>query len=163
MDGMQQGETRGVDEALESANGKVRLILQADGNLVLYRTDLNRALWATDTVGSGATRLAMQADGNLVLYAADRAVWASHTEGRPSSRLVVQDDGNVVVYAADGAALWASDTVTDWSGRTADTGDVRLGTARWMHSTARLTDGGTIIGSMHIWCTWVLRIGTASS
>ncbi|MFD9794926.1 hypothetical protein ACFWXK_28715 [Streptomyces sp. NPDC059070] len=85
-----------------------RLIMQSDGNLVIY-DEFNRARWASNTVGQG-WEARLQTDGNFVVYTrSNRPVWASNTAGRPGSRLVVQDDGNVVVY--DGSrAVWASGT-----------------------------------------------------
>jgi hypothetical protein len=97
----------GNNETLTSADGRFRLVMQADGNLVLYQ--YGQALWASGTNGARSAR--MQADGNFVLYdAANRAVWASHSAGHPGARLVLQDDGNLVVYDAYGRALWASNT-----------------------------------------------------
>ncbi|MDL5156584.1 hypothetical protein [Actinomycetospora termitidis] len=162
MDTLHTDESFGVDGHLDSANGKVRLVLQSDGNLVLYRNDSGQALWASDTVGSGADRVVMQGDGNAVLYSGAAPHWATGTDGHPGTRLVLQDDGNLVVYGADSAALWASNTVTDWSARTASSGDVHLGTARWMNTTAQLSAGGTITGTTRIWCTWALRGYTGS-
>ncbi len=55
------------------------LLMQKDGNLVLYAND-GSALWDTGTYGRGGKRLAMQDDGNLVIYdEGGRAVWASGT------------------------------------------------------------------------------------
>ncbi|MEV6954524.1 hypothetical protein [Streptomyces sp. NPDC051183] len=52
-------------------NGDTRLIMQDDGNLVLYRGFSNpptqKATWATNTVGCGE-KAVMQTDGNLVVY-----------------------------------------------------------------------------------------------
>jgi hypothetical protein len=62
----------------KSAN---HLILQDDGNLVIYKGD-NKALWDTGT-------------------------WKS---GKKADRLVMQDDGNLVAYASSGAAVWATNT-----------------------------------------------------
>ncbi|SDT81215.1 ricin-type beta-trefoil lectin domain protein [Actinoplanes derwentensis] len=45
----------------------VRLINQADGNLVLRKSD-GIAIWASNTYGKGPSTLRMQNDGNLVLY-----------------------------------------------------------------------------------------------
>ncbi|CAM5383139.1 hypothetical protein GCM10010222_03480 [Streptomyces tanashiensis] len=59
-----------------------RLIMQADGNLVLYRTstpgDWSRATapWASHTVGCG-TKAVMQSDGRLVVRGADGRECAS--------------------------------------------------------------------------------------
>ena len=54
------------------------IILQEDGNLVLY-SDTNNVIWASGTRGSGANRLIMQEDGNLVLYKDSDAIWATRT------------------------------------------------------------------------------------
>lgn len=57
------------------------MILQTDGNLVVYDRS-GHPLWSTRTSGSGgANQLAMQDDGNLVLYGASGAVWSTGTHG----------------------------------------------------------------------------------
>ena len=99
-------------EALESPNRRALLVMQRDGNLVLYQVDgeSRAALWATGTDVPGA-RVAMQADGNLALYEpAGSCRWATGTEGSSGAWLALQDDGNLVIYATDGPALWASGT-----------------------------------------------------
>jgi GH25 family lysozyme M1 (1,4-beta-N-acetylmuramidase) len=53
-----------------------RLILQSDGNLVIY-DNAGIARWSSVTSGTGGGNvLAMQGDGNLVLYKGSRALWA---------------------------------------------------------------------------------------
>lgn len=52
------------------SRGGARLILQADGNLVAYRSD-GTAVWASGTWRDGPSRLDVQDDGNVVLYRAD--------------------------------------------------------------------------------------------
>lgn len=91
-----------------SRNGVYTLIMQTDGNLVLYATG-GRPIWASKTVGTGANRVIMQSDGNLVIYSPTRAVWASNTPGSGANRLVVQDDGNLVTYSPT-RPVWASQT-----------------------------------------------------
>jgi LysM repeat protein len=118
VDVLRAGESLGIDQKLTSSNGKYTLIMQGDGNLVLY-TESNTPVWATRTQGKGAVRASLQDDGNLVLYTKDQerwfhkdaaaAVWASHTSGE-NVRLVLQDDRNLVIYTSDGRALWASGT-----------------------------------------------------
>ncbi|MDL2079000.1 NBR1-Ig-like domain-containing protein [Streptomyces sp. GXMU-J15] len=112
MDRLHADQRLGTGEELTSGNGRVRLVMQGDGNLVLYRTDDGAPLWATDTWQQPATHAVMQGDGNFVLYTdEEKPLWASGTDGNPGAWLVLQDDGNLVVYAASGAALWASGTV----------------------------------------------------
>ena len=95
---------------LQSVNGQYRLVMQRDGNLVLYASP-NRALWATGTENNPGAWAVMQYDGNFVVYSAsNRALWATGTENNPGASAVVQRDGNFVVYSASGRALWASHT-----------------------------------------------------
>jgi hypothetical protein len=92
------------------------LIMQGDGNLVLYRTMFTRPLWASNTNGAPVDHVIMQADGNLVAYSQQgTSYWATNTPGHPGANLVVQDDGNAVVYDNAGNPLWASNTVQDLS------------------------------------------------
>ena len=91
-----------------SPNGRYRLALQIDGNLVFYDDELGVALWSAGTQGSAAGQALMQNDGNFVVYdAGGVALWSTGTVGNPGARLAIQDDGNLVVYRADGQALWA--------------------------------------------------------
>jgi len=91
-------------ESLNSINGRFKLVLQADGNLVLY--DKDKALWSSGTNGKNAKKLVMQNDGNLVLYGPNGPVWASNTSGNRGAYLVLQDDGNLVIYKA----VWSTGT-----------------------------------------------------
>ena len=96
-------------QSLTSPSGSCTLVYQDDGNLVLYRYDLDRAVWASGTRGTSVGELVLQADGNLVLYNGDgRAVWATGTDGRPAARLSVRDDRTAVLEAVDGSELWSA-------------------------------------------------------
>jgi hypothetical protein len=103
------GESVPSGGSILSEDGRHRLHMQTDGNLVFYRGGVAR--WSTGTVGAGA-RLVMQADGNLVIYdPANRVLWQSATRGYNNAFLAVQDDGNVVIYdAAATRALWQTNT-----------------------------------------------------
>jgi hypothetical protein len=107
-DHMSPGETLQPGQSRCSANGRVKLVFQGDGNLVLYEG--SRALWNTGTTNRGAHLAAMQTDGNLVVYRPGQALWDSGTWGHPGARLVVQNDGNVVVYDPSNRPLWATGT-----------------------------------------------------
>ena len=94
---------------LVSTDGRFKLIMQSDGNLVLY--SINRPLWSSRTDGRPVTRASMQSDGNLVLYdAQNRPYWASNTAGKGISTLVIQTDGNLVIYDSGNHPTWASNT-----------------------------------------------------
>jgi hypothetical protein len=97
-------------QSLTSSDGRFTLIMQSDGNLVLYAGA--RPLWATGTNGKGGYTTDMQGDGNFVVYtAAHSPLWASRTDGHPGAYLVVQNDGNVVIYDPGNRPLWATNTV----------------------------------------------------
>jgi hypothetical protein len=111
-DRLLSGQQLTPGQSIVSANGCFRFIYQTDGNLVLYRTNGNQAVWASNTVGSARNAI-MQTDGNLVVYNANgSAVWASNTAGNSGGWLIVQNDGNVVIYRPNGGpAIWATNTV----------------------------------------------------
>ncbi|MBN2494587.1 MAG: N-acetylmuramoyl-L-alanine amidase, partial [Deltaproteobacteria bacterium] len=102
--------TRGM--SVESCDGRFELVLQGDGNLVLYRGET--ALWATGTCGQEGQILKMQPDGNLVLYTrSGTPIWNAGTVGHPGAWLAVQTDGNLVIYPGPSMsnAVWSSGTV----------------------------------------------------
>jgi hypothetical protein len=113
-DTMQPGEALYPGEMIQSQNGRYTFTLQADGNLVLYKSG-GSALWSSHTQGQQTEVSIMQADGNLVNYwgelSPSHANWASHTSGNSGSHLVVQNDGNVVIYHSNGSSVWATNTV----------------------------------------------------
>nr|WP_295863780.1 hypothetical protein [uncultured Chitinophaga sp.] len=110
MDRLLPGQSLPVGGTLTAPNGKTTLILQGDGNLVLYRTG-NIPRWASNTDGRQVDILEMQEDGNLVMYGPGHSyVWDSGTDRHYGAWLILQDDGNLVIYDANGHALWSSDT-----------------------------------------------------
>ena len=98
------GQTLMPGERIESPNKRFRLVMQGDGNLVLYR-DGRHAIWASDTSGAAGSRAVMQSDGNLVVVNGAMPRWSARTQGFDGAALAVQDDGNLVVYHA-GRAIW---------------------------------------------------------
>ena len=78
-----------VGQSLTSTSGAYRLVLQGDGNLVLYDGS-GRPIWSSGTNGSSVQTLAMQYDGNLVLYStAGVPLWWTGTSPSPKDTLVV--------------------------------------------------------------------------
>jgi hypothetical protein len=106
--------------------GWLTLVMQGDGNLVLYRTQTMKPLWASNTDGQPVDHVVMQGDGNLVAYtAAGVPLWASNTDGNPGATATLQEDGNFVIYGPAGNALWATNTVVDFVTATIQYGDGR--------------------------------------
>lgn len=93
-------------QSLASCDGRFDLVMQGDGNFVLYQAGI--ALWHTSTHGHDGAWAAFQDDGNLVVYSAGGTpLWSSGTHGHWGAELAVQDDGNLVIYEGT-TALWAT-------------------------------------------------------
>lgn len=91
---------------LTSAGGAYALVVQIDGNVVVYGP--GGPIWSARTGQPGST-LVEQTDGNAVVYTpGGAAAWNSRTGGNPGARLVMQSDGNLVVYRANGTPAWSS-------------------------------------------------------
>lgn len=96
-------------QLLETPDRRFRLVLQTDGNLVLYSP--NRATWASWTQNRDAAFLTMQGDGNLVLYSSSgRPIWHTRSNGKRGAFLTLQQDGNLVLYSRKGNPLWHTGT-----------------------------------------------------
>jgi YD repeat-containing protein len=110
IDHLVSGQSLSSGQSLVSSNVLYTLIMQGDGNLVLYGSNM-KPLWYSGTSGTGANRVVMQGDGNLVIYTSgNRAVWASSTAGQGSSHLDLQGDGNLVIYNSSNVPTWHSHT-----------------------------------------------------
>lgn len=102
---LRPGQGLGTGDAVSSCDGSLVLIMQDDGNLVLYNAA--EALWASGTAGSGATRAIMQFDGNLVVYdGSSDAKWSTGTHDHPDAFLKLFADGRMFIAAPNGERLW---------------------------------------------------------
>jgi hypothetical protein len=130
-DSLRPDQSLGTNQSITSQNGRYSLIMQGDGNLVLYRNSDGIALWASNTYLSPAVQADMQSDGNLVVYSADgTAIWATDTWTEGRSFLYLQNDGNLVIYRERGGSTWASNTVqgdpqAPWQPRQTNTRRIR--------------------------------------
>ncbi|MGW4651691.1 ricin-type beta-trefoil lectin domain protein [Kitasatospora sp. NPDC004289] len=103
------GRTLRSGETVASKAG--RLVMQPDGNLVLYSKATGNARWSSQTWGNPGATVTMQADGNLVVRAADgSARWSTGTYSSAGAHAVLQDDLDLVVYDPVGKARWQSGT-----------------------------------------------------
>ena len=120
MTTLASGSSLAAGQSITSDNGKYKLELQADGNLVL--SGAGGRPGRPDTAGKDGARVDMQADGNFVLYSADNGVvWRTDTADKPGAHLVLQDDRNIVIYAADGTTvLWSPNTYLTEAEKAAD-------------------------------------------
>lgn len=90
-----------------------QLVMQEDGNLVLYEYDgeageQGAPIWATGTNGTFNVRMVYQRDGNLVLYnLRNEPIWASGTQRYPNSELRITADDELQIYDKDREiAVW---------------------------------------------------------
>jgi hypothetical protein len=102
--GNSPGTTLQIPDALYSERQNDQLILQPDGNLVIYCTTCNpaKAIWSSQTNGKNVRALYFQPDGDLVLRNANgKMVWHSNIHsscaGSEQAYFTLQDDGNLVM------------------------------------------------------------------
>jgi hypothetical protein len=88
-----------ISRTLDNDGGRVRLIMQRDGNLVL-RWDQGRSrrtCWTANTTGRGHHAV-YQEDGIFAVYdAAGLMVWASDTAGEQGDRVRIRTAGRLYV------------------------------------------------------------------
>jgi hypothetical protein len=125
-------------DSVQGERNVSRLLMQSDGNLVLYRGAT--ALWSSRTAGNPGAFAVMQADGNLVVYSSPatgrRALFDSGSaQGAVVPvELAVEDTEVSVNYLWNGWAhapkspLWASNWASSRlaSGDELDEGDRRM-------------------------------------
>lgn len=107
------GESLQANEFLKPIdNNLVNLVMQGDGNLVLYRNSDGAALWHANSYGHPGAVTVMQGDGNLVIYGTNpgEALFNTGTWNNPGAYLQVLSNGNLVVKSANNTVLWASNT-----------------------------------------------------
>jgi hypothetical protein len=103
------GMTMTQGQFLRSSDRRYFMLVQGDGNIVLYAPGF-RVIWNSGTAGNAGAWLGIQSDGNMVIYSASNvALWSTGAIGVNS--LIMQSDGNLVAYNASGAAVWATYTV----------------------------------------------------
>ncbi|GAA2277545.1 hypothetical protein GCM10010430_74290 [Kitasatospora cystarginea] len=91
-----------------------RLVLQNDGNLVLYTHtgDIDNALWASGTAGKGVTHVDWSRSGYAKLLDSSNNVVCTMgaLNPAPGGTVRVQNDGNMVFYGTNGNPTWSTGT-----------------------------------------------------
>jgi hypothetical protein len=88
MDRLHADQRLAIGEELTSHNARVRLVMQGDGNLVLYRTDDGVPLWSSDTWQQPVTHAVMQQDGPAMCVQRARVTvtgWPGQAASRSTS------------------------------------------------------------------------------
>lgn len=93
--------------SINSADGGYKLILQTDGNFVLYGP-ANQVIWSSNTYNNyNIWDVVLQTDGNLVVRDGfGRSLWASDTSGNNNATLVVEN-GGLNLFNANNQAIWS--------------------------------------------------------
>ncbi|MER8114773.1 polymorphic toxin-type HINT domain-containing protein [Streptomyces sp. NPDC094031] len=93
-------------------SGSVRLMMQADGNLVLTAVNSGKTLWSSGTSGNPGAYAQFGTDGNLVVHtAAGTSKWTTGLASTSGATFQVRADSTIAVIASDGSsALWKQGT-----------------------------------------------------
>ncbi|MGE3579377.1 MAG: matrixin family metalloprotease, partial [Vicinamibacterales bacterium] len=84
------GSTMRSGQWLTSLNGRYRLYMQGDSNLVVYDMATGEALWWTGASADNGQAI-FQSDGNFVVYdGTGTAIWNTVTHGNPGAFMVLQ-------------------------------------------------------------------------
>ncbi|RAG82084.1 hypothetical protein DN069_29440 [Streptacidiphilus pinicola] len=88
-----------------------RLVMQNDGNLVLYSLATGKSMWASSTSGNSGAYAAFATDGNLHVYnTSGTSLWSASLTAGAGTTLQLQNDDNLVLYNSSGAATWSSNS-----------------------------------------------------
>ena len=107
MTTLASGSSLAAGQSITSDNGKYKLELQADGNLVL--SGPTGVGWtSTPPARAARTPTCRPTATSCCTPPTNGVVWRTDTADKPGAHLVLQDDRNIVIYAADGTTvLWS--------------------------------------------------------
>jgi len=95
---LQPGEGLIAGMSIWSCDGRFQLIMQTDGNLVLYAPGIG-AIWASNTYLSPAVAAVMRGDGVLSVRGKNgQEYFTTNTAGNNGAFLWLKDDGNLVIH-----------------------------------------------------------------
>ncbi len=95
----------------EVRSQRARMVMEDDGDLVIYDRDTGKAKWRTGTAGNPGAWATMQDDGNFVVYDTDRTpLWSTGTSKGSGSGYfaTLQGSGNFTLYDADWQLKWSA-------------------------------------------------------
>ncbi|MFC5182522.1 hypothetical protein [Actinomadura harenae] len=101
---LKSGQTLKAGQYLRSPNARYKLLMQADGNLVVYKG--SSSIWSSHTWVKGSV-VTMRKDGALAITKGTKTLWNNHSWGHTNAFLSLQNDGNAVVYQGK-TPLWST-------------------------------------------------------
>lgn len=110
VDGLWFGQVLPPGRSLFSADRSHELLMQADGNLVLYRRRDSRVVWTSGTShSSGRAEVVFGQYGELLVRVPGGPVLRDFGTGlKGADRFTVRNDGRLTVTSPFGATLWES-------------------------------------------------------
>ncbi len=109
-DRVAQGQQLPSGNFIVSSDKRYALLMQTDGNLVVYSAGYH-SIWGSGTNGNSGAHLLLQNDGNMVIYSSSgNPLWGSNTVGQNLAYLLIQTDGNLVAYTTGNTPIWATNT-----------------------------------------------------
>lgn len=113
-DTLHSGHVMRGGDALVSADGSYRFVMQLNGNLSVLLATTGRLIWSMKTAGHAGAWAVLQRDGNLAVHDKDGTVLATtQTGGHPkgSYGLRMREDSDVTISTPGGDAFWWSNTI----------------------------------------------------
>lgn len=106
---LKPGEMLEVGDCLVSNNRKFKLILQKDGNLILFKGQ-NEIEWSSNTLTDSASSLKMGEDGNLMLNKKNlTSYWSTNNSPARGAELILNDEGIIAITVKD-SIFWSSES-----------------------------------------------------
>lgn len=140
---------------LTSKNGKLKLILQEDGNLEILCG--GHPIWSTNTYNFAIEELHFSKEGKLLIINKDKSIakniMSSSDNTNGAEKLILQDDGNLVLYDYNSDPLWATGT----NGKCVESENIILFeelTLQTHHVYTTLTLKRTFSSHFHVEYTW---------
>lgn len=105
---IKQGQILNIGHRIYSQNSKFSLILQTDGNLVIYK-DLHQVVWSTNTFGTFASKFYLNKNGILSLTDnKNKILWQSKNLKKIGEFFILGDDGKLKLYNYKNEIIWES-------------------------------------------------------
>jgi hypothetical protein len=106
---LRPGATLKRGDSVSSPNGRYRLVMRRDGNLVLLRG--HKSLWSSQSAGHRGAFAKLRRDGEFIVSRAQSVLYNTGTAGAKGARLVVRNTGEAALVRG-GATIWSSKTDT---------------------------------------------------
>ncbi len=92
------GQELTSNDQLISSNNKYKMVMQSDGNLVVYNIKSNHSKWESGTSGHAGAYATLRNDGNLVIYNQNaKLIWQTNTIGFQNDIMTLSNAGYIIL------------------------------------------------------------------